>query len=312
MKAFSIVRILFLWIFLLTTCALAGDDLVVMSIKGKVEYKKGAKGKFLPLTVGVALTKNDVVKTSFSSYAKLMYKQRQLLSIDENTTMKIGTLIATISGSDSEQSSTTGKIMSYLADKLSKSQSKSDKKNVYGAVRGGEELFNVVFPRKGFVMTTRPVFEWLNAGEPSTYMFTLLDENLSTVLEKNVNVTQLIYSDNDPALQYGKKYLWRVVRKSDGAESDIVSFTIMEPDTSKLVYAELVSLSDELKKMNADEIIFHIIKGTYYEQRELYFEAFNEYKRAINLAPEVKEYREMANYLLLRMGLYNEQQLLLK
>lgn len=312
MKIFVTCFVFLALIVFFVTPSSAGDDVVVMSIKGKAEYQKAGKGKFIPLTVGLALKSNDIVKTSFASYTKLMYKQRQLLSIDENTTIKISSLTARLEGNSSDKNSTTGKIMSYLADKMSKSQSKDDKQNIYGAVRGTDEVFNAVFPRKGYVQTTLPTFEWVNAGEKSAYTFTLLDENLTPIFEQTVDGTRLMYSESNPKLQYGKKYVWRVIRKSDSAESDFVSFTILLQDTTAFINRELSSLKDELKKMKADEIIFHVITGTYFEQRELFYDAFVEYKEAVHLAPDVKEYREMANLLLLRMGLYNEQEILLR
>lgn len=310
MKKIFTISIFFL--VLLSINIFASDDLVVMSVKGKVEVKKGGKGKFALLTVGMSLKGEDVVKTSFASYAKIMYKQRQLLSIDENTMTKINTLVKGVSPEGSDKASPAGKIMSYLADKLTKTQTKTENQNVFGAVRGSDEVFNALYPRKGSIRTTRPIFEWLNTGDKSKYTFTLLDENLSPVFETQLDSTKLVYLQSHPKLQDGKRYMWRVVRMSDGAESDIVPFTILQKDTIALVDQEVASLSEELRKMNADEIIMHVIKGTYYEQRDLLYDAFLEMRDAVKLAPSVKDYREMANYLLLRMGLYNEQSFLLK
>jgi hypothetical protein len=281
-----------------------------MSVKGKVEYQKGGRGKMLPVVIGLTLSSTDVVKTSFASYAKLMYKQRYLLSVDENSAVRIGSLLTGISESGQDRGSTTGKILGFVAEKLKKSR--GEEKTIYGAVRGNrQDLFNALFPRKGFVTDGHPVFEWLNGGEKSRYTFSLADEDLRTVYETSTDSTTLAYGSTLPPLREGKRYLWRVTRESDGAESDIVSFTIMRRDTAELVTAEVASLDAELRKMRADDVTFHVIRATYFEQRELFQDAFREYRSAVALAPGARDYRAMANVLLFRMGLFSEHTILL-
>ena len=289
----------------------APGDYVVMSVKGKVEYKKNGKGQFLALTVGAQLTPKDIVKTSFTSYAKVMFKQKQLLTIDENTTIQIQALASQSAGERSEKESAAGKIMAYVVDRMTKSGSKNKAQNYLGGVRAGDEMFNAAFPRKGFILTTQPVFEWINTGDKSNYTFKLLDENLSAVVERKIDTTKFYYSAEQPKLQDGKRYIWNVIRQTDGRESDYVTFSILPRDTAEMVQKELASLAEELKKMNADEIIIHIIKGTYFEQKDLLYDAFMEYRDAVKLAPDILEYREMANAVLYKMGLYNEERALL-
>ncbi len=301
-------------LFLLLSAALSiagGNDLVVMSVKGKAEYLKGGKGKPIPMTIGLVLSPGDIVKTSFASYAKLMYKQRYLLSVDENSTVRVRTLLAQTGNEGEEKSSTTGKILGFVAEKLKKSRDE-EKETIYGAVRGGrQDMLNAVFPRKGYVEDTHPVFEWLNAGDSPRCTFSLADEDLKTVYETATDSTRLPYDASFPPLREGKRYLWRVTRESDGAASDIASFTVMRRDTAEQVRAEIAGLDAELRKMKADDVTAHIVRATYYEQRELFREAFREYRSALALAPAAKEYRTMALVLLFRMGLYNEHLLLL-
>jgi hypothetical protein len=292
-----------------STAAHAQEGFVVMSVKGKVEAKAPGKGASWEIVkVGEVLAPTHTVRTSFASYVKLMTSQSRLLSIDENSTRTLSTIPAASSATPA--GSASGRLLEYAAKQMKNTRAQGNEP-VFGAVRGNTEVFSAVFP-KHLVMTTEPLFEWVDADMARNYEFVLLDDSFSVVTRATLEESRLRYDDGSrPALAEDRQYYWRVTRRSDGMDSDIQSFRILPADTVAAVRDELTRLDAELTVMGADSVTLHLIRAIYFERKGLYTDAFLEYKETVRLAPEVAEYREMLRNLLFQMKLYAEEEFLL-
>lgn len=296
-------------ILILAGAASAQDGFIVMSLKGKVESKAAGKRVWEAVKVGDVLSRKHTIRTSFASYVKLMMGQSRLVSIDEKTTMKLSEFSRSSKGEAA--GSASGKLLAYAAKQVKNSRTKSDE-SVFGAVRGDTEVFTAVFP-KYLVMTTEPVFEWVDAEHAGNYDFVLRNDSFDVVTRATLQDSRFRYEGSGkPALEGDRQYHWRITRKSDGMESDIQSFRILPADSIDVVRQELVRLNEELTLMGADEVTLHLIRAIYFERRGLFADAFTEYKETVRLAPEVVEYREMLRNLLFQMKLYAEEEYLLK
>jgi len=302
------LSVLSLLLLLCSSAVSAQTSFMVMSIKGRVTYRDNGKGPWKQLRVGATLDAKDVVKTSFASYAKLMMDQARLVSIDENTRKKLGEFEALKGRSGGE--ATAGSILQYAASQMQRSREEREEP-VYGAVRGDLQLFTAVFP-KYTIMSTDPLFEWVDAEDADEYEFILLDDAFNTILRTTLQADQFRYvSDSLTPLDPDRQYHWRITRLSDYAESDVQSFRILPADTVESIRAEVERLNAELTAMGADEVTLHLIRGIYFEKRGLLTDAFREYRKTITLAPEVEEYRGMMRNLLFQMKLYAEEEYLL-
>ncbi|MBE0644522.1 MAG: hypothetical protein IH600_10625 [Bacteroidetes bacterium] len=293
---------------LMLSSAAAQDGFVVMSLKGKVEARKpGKKSAWELVKVGDVLGKSMTVRTSFASYVKLMMEQNRLLSIDEKTTKKLSDFVKSRDGNGS----TSGTLLAYAAKQMKNTRAKRGEP-ILGAVRGNTDVFSAVFP-KYYVMTTEPLFEWVDADEAMKYEFVLLNDSFDVVTRATLTDNSFRYDGGEkPALESDRQYHWRITRLSDGMESDIQSFRILPADTIAAVNQELQRLDAELTGMGADEVTLHLIRAIYFEKKSLYTNAFLEYKETVRLAPDVDEYRQMLRNLLFQMKLYAEEDYLLK
>jgi hypothetical protein len=309
MKHLRLLIIPALMLFLLN-CAVAQNGFIVMSVKGKVEVRKpGKKASWTTVKVGDALGKDNTVRTSFASYVKLMMDESRLVSIDEKTTKKLSEFKQRSQGNGS--ASASGKLLEYAAKQVKNSRTKDDEP-IFGAVRGNTDVFSAVFP-KYFVMTTEPLFEWVDADEAGNYEFVLLNDSFDVVTRARLKDHSFHYDGGSkPALEADRQYHWRITRMSDGMESDIQSFRILPADTIAAVAEEIARLDEELANMGADEVTLHLIRAIYFERKSLYTDAFLEYKETVRLAPEVEEYRQMLRNLLYQMKLYAEEEYLMK
>ncbi|MDT8323294.1 MAG: hypothetical protein RRA94_04205 [Bacteroidota bacterium] len=292
----------------------AQQSFLVMSVKGKVTVKDNGKGSWKPVRVGDVLDGEDIVRTAYASYVKLMMDQKRLVSIDADTERALADFEALKGRNAGEGAS--GSILAYAARQMKRSRETKDAP-VYGAVRGNLDVFTAVFPKYA-VMTPEPLFQWVDAEEARQYEFILLDEEFNVIGRSQFGDDRFRYiakgmttAEGMAPLERDRQYHWRITRLSDGMQSDIQSFRILAQDTVTVIRQELEKLDEELGLMGADEVTLHLIRGIYYERRGLYTDAFLEYRQTIRLAPEVQEYRDMMRSLLFQMKLYAEEEYLL-
>jgi len=306
MKLLQITAFVIVFAWVSASIASAQDKYIVMSVKGKVEVLSG-KNKWKPVQVGQELKSNDVLKTSFASYVKLMMDNTRLVGIDENTQKSLAEFSAQEKDAKGGNAKT---ILAYAAKQMQQTkQAKSSTE--FGAVRGNREVFNATFPKYA-IMTTQPEFKIVDAGDHSRYEIMILDSNFNTVVRHVVDKDVFVYPETLPAIAPGVVYYWKVARLSDGETSDIQRFSVLSKDSVAAIETELVNLKKELDVMGADDIMHRLIRGVYFEKKELYYNAYLEYKETVRLAPEVDEYRDILSNLLLKLSLYNEQEYLMK
>ncbi len=297
------------FVLLLPAAAVAQDSFVVMSVKGKVEHapKKNAKS-WTPLTVGMTLKATDVVRTSFSSYAKLMVNSQRLVSIDQNATRQLSTLVPKKAARSSENAA--GAIMQYAAAQMQRAR--DDKvHNTYGAVRGTSPVFEALFPlatERGGTMA----FTWVDDDPVPTYEVIIQDERNDIVDRRMVEGTQFTADPGVLPLAQGGSYRWSVVRMTDGAASAPRSFRVLDADTALVIAREVEQLEKELAAMGSDSVTTHVVRGVYFERRSLFADACREYLAAIRLAPDVDEYREILRGMLASQQLPADESLLLR
>ena len=299
------VLITVLWI---TVAAQAQESFLVMSVKGKVTVREDGSGSWKEIRVGDLLGKDDVVRTAYASYVKLMMDQTRLVSIDAKSERTLSEFKA-IKGRNAGEG-TSGSILQYAAKQVKRSREKKDVP-IYGAVRGNLDVFTAVFPKYA-VMTPEPLFQWVDAEDTKQYEFILLDNEFKVISRSQFGDDRFRYmQEGMTPLQPDRRYHWRITRLSDGMQSDIQSFRILATDTVAAIQQELKNLDSELGEMGADAVTLHLIRGIYFERRGLYTDAFLEYKETLRLAPDVQEYREMMRNLLFQMKLYAEEEYLI-
>jgi hypothetical protein len=292
---------------IVSVCVTYGQNkFIVMSVKGKVEFLS-KKDKWKPVKVGQEFTTKNVLRTSYASYVKLMMNNSRLVGVDENTKKPLEQFAKNSRGAKKGSANT---ILAYAAKQMR--QTKSAKKQTeFGAVRGSLEVFNAAFPKYA-IMSSKPEFFIVDAEDASKYELVIMDSGLDPVFKKVIEKNYFVYPADSPEIIKGATYYWQVRRMSDGKESDIQKFQIIENASITAIEEELKNLKKELDEMGADDIMHHLIRGVYFEQKQLFFNAYLEYKETILLAPNVQEYRDMLSSLLLQLSLYNEQEYLMR
>jgi hypothetical protein len=173
------------------------------------------------------------------------------------------------------------------------------------------DIVSAAFPKQ-HLMTTKPLFRWIDPAQHGKYELVLLDDSFTVIARMQSEHQSLQYlAETAVLLENDREYHWRVRRMTDGLESGVESFRILPRDTIDAIRMELERLDTELRGMNADDVTLHLIRGIYFEQKGLYTDAFNEFSETVRLAPDVAEYRDMLRSLLFQMKLYNEEEQLL-
>ncbi len=292
---------------LLVAPSVAQVKFVVLSIKGKVESSTGKSGKWTAVSVGQELGTKDVVRTSFASYAKLMMNKERIVSIDENRSVVLSTFATQKGGG--KNTSATGQLLGYVSDQMTRSKDRKSG-DVYGAVRGSGDMFSAIFPKLN-LMSGAPRFTWVDEEDSREYTLTIMDKTFRKVLTQVVKDQSFQLTDAMASLEPGQLYYWQIMRNADSQASEVQQFRVLPKDTVAALQAELTSLGKELASMGADEVTTHLIRAIYFERRGLAYDAYQEYKAVVGLAPKVVEYREMLRNLLIGLKFSDEIELLM-
>ncbi len=263
------------------------DSFMVISVKGKVEVSSSRSGRGQPAKVGDVLGSGSWIRTSYGSYAKLMMNGNRLVAVDERSHKPLSEL-ASAAESPWEEGR-AGRMLQSLAEHISRSRIRSE--DGYAGVRSPAEVFEAVFP-VGSTMSSAPLFEWIDGDSAGSYDVLLLDENFNTLARRRCAGSRF-ETPRDEKLTGGKTYHWQVTRISDGEASNVRTFRVLDPDTAAAVAEETGSIGRELELMGADEAAHNLILAVYYDLRGLAQDAFHAYRRTIEQAPGVAEYRDM-------------------
>lgn len=287
--------------------ATAQDRYVAMSVKGKVASSTDRGASWKKLSVGQTLGGSTLVRTSYASYVKFLMNGERLVCIDAKSSKRLSAL----GGKKGASGSVSSPVLLLASNAMQKATQKKST-SVPGGVRmlrNTASLFSAVFPRYG-IMTSAPLFRWIDESGGRSYVLVIRDSAFIIVARDTVAGHSFDNSGTPLPLRPGCTYYWQVARTDSALASNIATFTVLAPDSTKAVRAELARLDAELRAMKADDVVTHLARALYFERKSLYTDAFREYREAIALRPDTEEYRAMLKLLLLSLNLYVESDIL--
>lgn len=293
-------------------CSASAQDFTVMSLKGKVEYRSSPGQKnsgWMPVRIGDRFKEQDELKTSFASYVKLLHKGGRLLSVDENSTRKLGDLLPAKSGRGA--GGATASILNYAAQQMQTTKTRQDRQDVFGAVRAELDLFTPALPSEA-VLSATPSFRWVDTDTSNSYTLFIYDQQLNVRYEGALTGRKSSWPQDLDSGKTGGLYYWRLRRASDGAVTPPRRFRVLPSDSVRFLAGELNRLDAELAGMHADELMRHLIRAIYLEKQGLYTDAFEDYRECVRMSPDTEEYREMASRMLEELQLLEESRYLLE
>lgn len=269
----------------------------VLATKGDVQLQRKGEGTWVKVFTGSKLNKTDNIKVGEDAYVGLVHlKSGKAKEIRNPGTISLSELEKQMSAN----SSVGSKVVAYVTQDVTGSSGKfqdyrKSMANLGSIERATKGTVTPELPRKTSFIDSIVTFNWVTdkrareAAKQSGYVFEISNRMGTPIYTKETKDTFVVMNVEKLNLKHGEHYYWRVnLKDNNGGEEDAQPFTILDNNTRK-------SIQHDLKAFNEEEPnpLNKIMLARYYESKDLIMNAMKAYQEAIEMAPDVVEYREL-------------------
>lgn len=290
---------------LVSTPPAASQDTVytalIADLSGTVQVARAQERRFGPAVWGMQLYPGDRIKTLAESGVVILLSNNTLIELGSNGSV-------TISNGPSLASSKSIQIESNVYGTLANltSRASNDDVGALAGLRSGASGagIEILSPRSTNIKTDRPSFSWRASGDFDRFTVKLYNPD-GIVWSRAVNETQIDYPQDEPGLQPGSAYFWRVEgeRLLDETSSNTVEFSVLSEEELRGVTAGEAMLSREVD-LEAESIGYHFLLGTYYIESGLLESAIRSFLHIAEAHPDAALPREILGKLYWQIGLH--------
>lgn len=280
----------------LASALLAQDfSFKVLANKGTNEvYPKSAEAIWEPLKTGTTLKSGDKIKIDENAYVGLMHSSGRTLELKSEGEYEVNELAGMISGNTSVAS----KYASFIMSKMTDGQAEADINKVHrdhlkvtGAVERSIVMsgIQVMMPSSANVLNSDALIKWNNVRPNEQYIVTFTNIYDEVITTKETSEPNYRINLNDPLYSNEKLVVFNIkVKGDDQITSENYGLKRMSAEASKAISEDLEVLKAELKEETA---MNKLILASFYEQHNLIVDALTNYEEAIDLYPEVNEFK---------------------
>ena len=267
----------------------------VLANKGSNQVKKGS-GAAQPLKTGSKLMSGDQIVAAQGAYIGLVHRTGKTMELRTPGTHSVNDLEGKVSKGSA---GVANRYMNFVMNKMNeegRSRNYRRNLNATGAVERatGSAAIKMLLkdaknPNKVYGNSAR--IRWEEVKDVSTYLITVknvFDEQLF-VTETSETKLDLDFSQSNLS-----KERFIIVNIQDKENADIKSrdYGIQRlPDAeAKEIKTQLVSLQNELGEESS---LNKVVYASFFEENDLYLDALTEYEKAVEISPEVEDYKAM-------------------
>ncbi len=273
----------------------------VLNAIGDVKVKKGSSTAWVKLKTGENLFDKDKIKLSGSnSFVALRHQNGNTLQVRDLKEFSVPELVTKI-----KSSTVTGRMTRFILDEMKNTNNMFSNKNYNMDVTGSVERssegmpfipssggFKINTPRKVSYSGTKMTFNWFKTDDENNYKLYITDRFDRPVYTTDVKDTSVTLDAESIKLQKDVYYFWHVTgaAKKD-VKSDDGCFLVLSNDSYKAVTDSLALLKTELGDEN--DPVNMVFMGYFFEQNNMFYEAFDYFKRALDKTGNDENYREI-------------------
>ncbi|MBL1213638.1 MAG: hypothetical protein D8M61_09860 [Ignavibacteriae bacterium] len=275
----------------------------IIASGGNSEIKHNGETNWQKISTGKKIFTGDTIKIFAKGYLGLAHSTLNTVELNEEGIYSADTLAAQI---DLTSKTVTKKLVAFIIDEMAEKKKSTGEMRTLGAVvRLSREKIDVNLPSDVFLFDTTFTFSWYPNSSSEEYIFQLLNPSLKTIYMKETSDTVLNLDLQDLNLQETETYKWLVFdRENDKSASDTINFNVISKARKNSIKNDLYSLS--LENNDDQELLSHLILAAYYKENHLYLEAIKEYKKIVEMQPNVDEFWEEYLQFLIDVGLKRE------
>jgi hypothetical protein len=273
----------------------------VLVNKGKNEVKAG--DTWQPLKTGATLKSNDEVKVVDNSYLGLVHVSGKPLELKTAGNYKVVDLSAKMNGG-------TSVLNKYTDFILSSNGQKQNRMTATGAVHRGSFSTRIYLPKNEAVFFgDKVIIDWEKEESKTPVVYIV---KLKSIFGDELFATET--TERTVTINFGEKKFFNedniivdIYPKGKEDQSPDPGFMIKklsaaDKERIKVLLSEIEGQAEEGSALSK------LIMAGFYEQNKLLIDAATSYLEAIELAPDVEQFRVDYNNFLLRNGIKAEEQ----
>jgi hypothetical protein len=292
---------LLLLTFSFLTLNLLGQSTLFKVITSQGDVKVTTNGASTKISSGQRLNSGSKIKVGFNSYLGLIHISGSTMEVKHSGEYQVTDLAKKFS---TEQSSFTGKYADYVVSKMTSSDENAKSYNYTGAVKrdiaGAKEIVlwapsesteNVV----NLLQTVPVEINWGKVEGINSYVVRIISFDESQILLTKTtteNSLKLDLSKVQPSTDI--PYFIEVSAKDNGQKviHSKKPFFLLDKESSNAISQNLNKVRSNL---DTETALGNLILASFYEENGFTMYAISSYQKAVDLEPNVTEYKEMRN-----------------
>ena len=303
----TIYSILIVCLFFVSNSLMAQEYVFkVLANKGSNQVKAISESAWKPVKTGTTLQVGDELKVSENAYLGLVHTSGKTVELKKPEIIDINELAASL---NSGTSSVASKYADFVLNKMSESESaRRNNLTATGAVTRATDntSIKVFMPSSVEVLNPKAVVQWSELegeGADQTYVVTLKNMFDEVIYSQETADSQMMLDLEDKKIAKERLVILNVtIKGDDDVQSGDYGIQRVSGEKSTALKSEMSELAGE----NSEETsLSHIMLASFYEKNNLLVDALTSYRKAIELSPEVDDFKTMYNDFIERNGLSN-------
>jgi len=273
----------------------------VLANKGSNQVKGASESAWKPVKTGTTLNNGDELKVSENAYLGLVHSSGKTIELKKPEIIDINELA---SGLSSGSSSVASKYADFVLNKMSEGEdARRNNLTATGAVTRATDnsSIKVFMPSSVEVLNPLAVVQWSEMENDQIYIVTLKNMFDEIIYSEETSETQMLLNLEDKKISEERLVILNVkVKGDDNLQSGDYGIQRLAGEDALALKGEMEQLTGE----NTEETsLNHIMLASFYEKNNLLVDALTSYRNAIELSPEVDDFKTMYNDFIERNGL---------
>ncbi|MCV9385753.1 hypothetical protein [Reichenbachiella ulvae] len=291
--------------FLVNTSFGQGFVFRVLASKGANQVKK-VNGETVPLKTGATLVSGDELIAASGAYIGLMHKTGRTIEVRNPGVTKITDLESKLAKS---QNDVANKYAQFVMNRMSdddnvNSNYRQNMKATGAAERAtGAGALKVMLPSSVDILNPEAIIRWTEAPEVENASYVVSIKNIfdEEIYKAETNSTSMAINFDNENLSNERLVILSVKVKDQG---DIVS---SDYGIKRISAEDASSINENLEELKAqvpdNSALNKLIYASFYEENDLLLDALTQYEEAIEMSPEVDDFKVLYDDFLIKNGL---------
>ncbi|MEQ9468509.1 MAG: hypothetical protein RLN88_13940 [Ekhidna sp.] len=311
MRKFVSIAITVMFVFVVGVANGQGYTFRVLANKGQNQVKKEGASDAVALKTGATLSDGDELIAAQGAYIGLMHKSGKTLEVRTPGTKKVTDLAKMV---NTKSASVSSRYAEFLADKMNEKDQPNYRQrlNATGAAKreltGGEQIKALIPSEDASVLGDNAIVTWdtPEGMEVNTFVVTVKNIFDEEIMKEEVTGNSVTLDFTSGEMQ-NEEGLWIInIKAKENMDVSSGDIAIKRPENPAQFEEGLSSLKAEVDQ---ESPLSKVIYASFYEENGLIVDALTAIEEAIQMNPEVEDFKMLKKDIIERNGIkiYKEE-----